>query len=667
MTQTTIRLVDVTPRGPRLADVIDLGRRSKKWLGFLPDAGFGDRARTGTLLAAVANGETVGYILYDLTADRVKIRHLCVAQASRGEGVARALVDEVSARHAQHQGLELSCRRDFPAHDMWPALGFRPVGERRGRSLAGHPLTVWLLDHGHPDLFTVTEPDRELVALDHMVFNDIVLERPQGRESRHLTDDWVIELVELCITDEVYLEIDRCDDGDLRRQLRDQASSFTNLSRSSVPWRALAAQAATLVPGAGPSDHAHVGRAVAGGGAYLVTRDDELLKASERMERALRIVVVRPEGLIGRLDRARSQERYEPKALQGTTISDTAADAGRDQPELTRAFLNYGDGERAKELLEILRPALAAPDSHAVRVFRDSDGRPLGMLVHTERQGEIEVSLMRVSSADRVGDAVGRQLAFLPRQAAAESGAPRVVISDPHPASAVQRALGREGYAPVQDGGWVCRVERGMVSAEGVLGAGENLIEDAARLERDQWPLKVFGAGIPVYMVPIKAVWAEALFDTRLAEQTLFGRSLVLGLSREHVYYRKPRNSGGIAPPARILWYVGGGSVGHPMGHVRAVSQLAETVVGPLRSLYQRFARLGVYTQSQVAKSGDATGRVMALRFTHTELLARPIGLRALTRLYSAAGETFTAPRSPRRTHEHMFCLIYEQSSAYAR
>jgi len=178
--------------------------------------------------------------------------------------------------------------------------------------------------------------------------------------------------------------------------------------------------------------------------------------------------------------------------------------------------------------------------------------------------------------------------------------------------------------------------------------------------------LKITGGELATFMISVHPVWAEQLFDTNLAAATLFGRRLDLGLSREHVYYRGAGWAGGLAHPARILWYVKGGTPGHPVGHLRATSQLAEVVVGRPRTLHQRFARLGVWTEQQVCDAASENNTVMALRFTDTEVFERPLDLTTLNQVYQTAGGTFRAPQSPQRVGEHMFCLLYRRASAHA-
>lgn len=194
---------------------------------------------------------------------------------------------------------------------------------------------------------------------------------------------------------------------------------------------------------------------------YFVTRDDEILEATDALRERLRIIVIRPEMLIVALDRLRSSGAYEPEALQATSVQ--AIPPGQlDQGAFVAAFLNYGAGERAKDLRNVLRPTLADLDHHYVRTFRSADALLLGTVAYTPGSEQIEVELIRVGSSDRVGRALARQLAFLPREIAAARAVTRVVITDPSPSGPVLRALSEEGYAQAEEGHWICELKRGI-------------------------------------------------------------------------------------------------------------------------------------------------------------------------------------------------------------
>ena len=665
-TLTELEILEVAPRSAAQATVIDLHRRAKKTLGFMPDSGFSDRAAEGRLLAATQAGTVCGYVLFDLRADRVKLLHLCVAPERRRMGVARFLVDAVRARHPEKRAIVAECRRDYDLHDMWRGLGFTPVGERRGRAVEDKTLVVWALERELPDLFTdlVERDDRELAALDQNILEDLVNPRPQGAQTEALLEDWVTELVELAATDENLHELERSNDASHRRKLRVQLTYFRRLSPPPEDWEPLREKVEALVPGAERGDCCHVARAKAAGARYFVTRDQDVLDATERLHNELEIQAVRPEGLIARLDRLRAEDRYEPSVLQGTEIVERPADEV-DQEQLIGAFLNYGP-ERRAQFLRIFRGALASPEQHSARVFSDRDGRLLGLVVRREHDDRLELELLRCGAGDRLGSAVARQLAYNQREQAANAGLGLVEVSDPAPSGPVERSLPEEGYRRSVDGRWICLVEPGLVQADQVpeLAGASNPGETAALVERQRWPLKILAAGIPVFIVPIRPRWAEELFDTGLAEQTLFDRQTALGLAREHVYYRRPRNDRGMQAPARILWYVSTSSH-HPIGHLRAVSTLAEVVVGKPDVLYRRFSRLGIYDRNQVRNAADRRGRVMALRFVDTELLQHPIGLEELRALWADVGKDFTV-RSPQPVDEDIFAELYSRGSDYA-
>jgi ribosomal protein S18 acetylase RimI-like enzyme len=209
-------VVEAEETGQLVRAVIQLANGpAKQTLGFLPDQGFIDRARKGTLLAYIADGSLLGYVLYDLKAHEVKIIHLCVDSSARRQGVARRLVDALKSRHSDRRAIVLACRHDYEATAVWEALEFRPQASRRGRSQAGHLLTIWVFDFGQPSLFDEYQGARQFAALDHNVFLDLHIDaesRPEGAESRYLLSDWLGEYIELCVTDEVFLEINRFHD-----------------------------------------------------------------------------------------------------------------------------------------------------------------------------------------------------------------------------------------------------------------------------------------------------------------------------------------------------------------------------------------------------------------------------------------------------------------------
>jgi predicted transcriptional regulator len=643
--------------------VIALHKSAKATLGFLPDEGFTDRSRRGTLLAAVLDGRVVGYVLFDLSRDQVRLRHLCVATSARRHGVSRVLTDEVKRRHASRRNIVVECRRDYGLNEMWSSLGFRPVHERAGRLRTGSRLTIWEYDFGHPTLFSTAVENRELACLDHMVLVDLVTGRPEGLHSRHLEEDWVDAMVQLCVTDENLREANDADDDGLRSALLVGVNNYRNLSRSGAPWETHLDRLASLVPRAGLADHRHLARAIEGGADYFITRDAELLRHTDDVRSAFGINVLSPDGLVDLIDRHRRQDRYEPAVLQGTELVQERLPA----PEMeafVSALLNHGEGEKAHVLRQSLHQAFAQPRRAEVLVVRSANGDILGGFIRVRHSKHLEITCLRARRVERLTEAIARQLVFLQRAAAATLGLGRAVVTDRTPSPAVLRSLPAEFFECESPGTWTCRVVRGMHEGPSVLDDPLSTLA-AAEFERRYWPAKVIGAGLPTYMVSIEPSYAQGLFDADLADTTLFRREPVLGLSREQVYYRSPGTSRNLVGPGRVLWYVKQKRPGHPVGHVRAVSHLLDVICDRPRTLHSRNKTLGVWSREEVERAGQRTGQAMALRLTDTELLAKPISLSSLRNAFAAEGLRFQAPQAPVRVPEHMFCRLYRASSAY--
>ena len=120
-------------------DAVDtLMKRHRRTLGFLPTEALRDYLATGTVLGAKGrDDQLVAYLLYSSNPDRFRIVHLCVSEEFRGQGIAKQLLNTLKDSGTTQTAIKLSCRRDFPAHHMWPRLGF--VSYRRKARAFGSP------------------------------------------------------------------------------------------------------------------------------------------------------------------------------------------------------------------------------------------------------------------------------------------------------------------------------------------------------------------------------------------------------------------------------------------------------------------------------------------------------------------------------------------------
>lgn len=677
------------------SDLYDAVRRlylaHSSTLGFMPRGGFADRAQQGLLLGAVGDhGSLAGYVLYDLPRRHVAIRHLCVDDKKCGSGVARLLIEDIVLRHAEREGILLDCRNDYPAHGMWPKLDFEPVNEAAGRSQARYPLTTWWRGFGHPTLFSShRDQTRPLVriAIDTDVFHDLFEDRPNSIESRSLMTDWVREVAEVVITKEVVTEANRHSDGSIRALNRRRVDSFPRADVLTAKWEAAEASLRAAIGNPTLKDHdqrdlRQVARAGAAKVDYFVSQDGCLIRRYNKV--ALKLFGLRvatPGDCIQELwDESRPP--YAPEQIERTRFQlETPAPDDRDK--LLTTFLNSGQGEKKAAFARLIRSQRANPSACELKVVRDDDGRHVAIFGRSVSENVLDVPLLRVTGP--AASTIARQVVHLQRSYAIDVGTPLIRINDPGLSPRVIAALLAESFVETDVGWWAVAIDRhagptdladylteigGAPDQLGLLTAATRLRqgvepETVAELERRFAPMKIIGATLPTYLVPIRPHWAEQLFDNDLGSQTLLGRKDELGLSREHVYY-SGSPQGSVVAPARILWYVAEGRVsgGRRLGTcaVRACSRLEEVVVDRPLTLHRRFKHLGIYTEFDVLGAAGSRHQAMALRFADTELFRRPVGLDELRELAKRYGHTLVL-RSPRILVEHLFDAIYSRGT----
>jgi len=663
-----------------LSEVIALGRRAKATVGFLPDAAFAQRARQGTLLVATVDGTVGAYVLYDLPRDEIRIVQLVVAPRRRGCGLARALVDHVAAEHAHRRGMLLSCRNDFAADDLWPKLGFVPIHERPGRNLEGKSLTRWFRSFGQPDLFTVLheQDSRSLAVMDTCVFLDVVARRPKAI-AQQLRADWLVEHVRFAVTDQLLVEIHKGNNSQERERHIKAAQALQLPPGASEDWRptydALRAAHPTA-PDQDLKDLRHVAESMAAQAAWLITADRRFARRYGRTAQRLGgLRLVSASEFLRDVDEIARGDRYRPVELAGTDVTRREVDA-RSLGALSKTFVNHPLGERIRDLQPIIDRAGAHPIGIHLELI-EVDSKPRGLVCWREDRDAVDVLLARVTSGPGEGT-IGRHLLAMVREDATQNHFSTIRIVDAHPSPGVQASLRDEGFAATDSGILIAHALHGHGSLSDLqrraaeLGSPlamtelfhddeENLVDRAAAAERWFAPFVVTGAGIPTFFVPIQHGWATDLVDAGLAEDQLLSRPWRLGLRRELVYYRSPRNSRGLCAPARIVWYVSGKAQG--AGNIRAVSHLTEVITDIHERLFHRFRSLGVYSATDVAGAADRRGIAMALRFTSTRRIG-PISLDAYRALLTGDPKSRgVVLRSIQPLDEHTFVSLLQQRS----
>ncbi|XGV94916.1 MAG: GNAT family N-acetyltransferase [Leptolyngbya sp. BL-A-14] len=664
--EAEIRTETIYHQSPYLEDVIALGRANAKSLGQMPRGGFIDHAAKGHIIVALSpQNECIGYLMYRVAYQRASIVHLCIDQAWRGNHIARSLITKLIHTTRELQGIKLLCRRDYELDGMWSSFGFIARTDKPGRSKDGKLLTIWQLDHEHPNLLTMLAQQeigsRLCAAIDANVFYDLDVDNVdrQTEDSKALLADWLQSDVELCLTDEIDNEINRYEDRIRREKLRRFAETFTRLTCNQAEFERVSQTLRKHFPeqmtANDASDFRHLARAIASNAQFFITRDGGILEKEDAIYEEFNISTLRPSDLIVRLDELRREADYQPVRLAGTSIERRLVQAGQ-QNLLIQSFLLYENRETKVEFQQRIRDYISHPDHFECIVIWDDREDPLALTVYerSERH-ELKVPMLRVRRNYPLLPTILRHLLLLSIKISAQEGRSFTRITDPYLNDSFIRAVKEDKFIQVKDG-WL-RANLALAKNASEISSHLNtviseleqeydfclqisqaltnsdLVNDVqllSEIERSLYPAKILDAGISTFIVPIRPEWAENLFDEELAKQGIFGANKELALRREVVYYRSAKNAGGLTAPGRILWYVSQGK--HPGRYyqaqsIRACSHLDEIIIDTPKALFNRFRRLGVYTFSDVLKAAndDLETEIMAIKFSDTEIFSRPI------------------------------------------
>ncbi|MDX3864576.1 MULTISPECIES: GNAT family N-acetyltransferase [Streptomyces] len=681
--------VKVLPALPAQVELIDkavaLGDRYTKTLGLLTPPAYRQAAENGGLLVAVDGDEVIGYALFGLPkrSAHIRLAHLCVAEEQRGRGIARLLVEAIKQRYPQRLGIKAKCRRDYELSDMWTSLGFVPNGEVRGRGRDGEILDGWWLDLGHPDLFTEVESDALLVVtVDHGVFADLrgLAETADAEESRALEAGWMTDLVELAYTPQLVHQIRDVGDTAERQHQRAALHGLRQLTPAS---EAVAERTAELLKAAVesladlPVDATlrrclhYVAETSCAGLQVLATRNPLLSRLADVAWEVARVRVVSPSTVTLHVDELRQAQVYRPADLMGTEFRSSEVAPGAED-ELV-AFFNQSGGDDGSAFAERLRSLTDDTVAWRRELLRDGQGHPVALYAWALDGRTLIVPVLRTADHP-LEETLARQILFLLKRQGRDCGAETVRISDPYLPAVAKAAAGDDGFFE-HDGKFVallvdvCGTAAEVEAVAGGL-ARELTVEAtalhaqmpaevAAVVERAWWPAKVIDSELPSFLLPIKPRWSTELFNV---PAMLLLRSHVLGISREHVYYRSSGRRGE-SVPARLLWYVSDGGAHMDGQMVVGSSRLDEVLIDTPDTLFSKFEHLGVYGRAEVQEAADASGHAMALRFSDTEIFPKPVTLRRLSSLARELGLPWSSNMliSLSKISNELFQAVYKE------
>jgi hypothetical protein len=513
--------------------------------------------------------------------------------------------------------------------------------------------------------------------VDANVFYDLICDgRPHGEDTKVLEADWLHDSITLCITQEIYNEIDRCPTEIEKNRARIAAQRFRELKPDEATVRSLEGRLAPLFDNLPSererSDLRHVARAIAAEVPFLVTRDAPLLGRSDPIFEQYDLRILHPTDLINRFDALRREAEYRPSRLEGSTWRERLVVA-EDVPKIVSLFKN--NEERNGPFEQSVRHYVANSHEWASVLVAKGNEAPIVYFVRSSTgTANVQIPLLRHLEHPLAGTIVRHIVHQLSGRIG--PGTHKVIsVLDPRVSEEAIAAFKELGFVYDSEAWWKMSI-RGVVARDEIVSTirgadiplslkerlvGANFLSGAedpsiiVRVEHLFSPVKLKPSSLPDYIVSIWQSWAAHFFDIPEGGQTLWDLNERLHLGIEGIYYCSANNKH-VTAPGHILWYVSGeGSMS-----VKACSRLEEVITGPAKEVFVRFRHLGVFEWKHVleAAGGEPNGLLMAFRFSQTERFAHPIPLLMLQEM------GIPQPQNPRRITHDQFVALYRLGMA---
>ena len=656
-------------------DAVDeLMKRNVGTLGFLPHAAINDYLqKNGVLGANDQYGRLIGYLMFAANRDRFRIAQLCVSESFRGQGIGRQLVESLKASAETQKLITLRCRNDFPAHEMWPNLGFVPTHEKPGRSKEGHPLTLWRLQlapHDQLELFRANLSDDVLDAvIDAQILFDFDAPPSElNQPSKALISDLFVDSLNLWYTDELLSEISRSSRPSQREEARTRARQLHEVKHNPLLVDGFVEKLTQILPSHRQnqlSDIMHLAKTAASEIDSFVTRDRALLSKASQIHGAVGVQVLSRTELILKLRELAETHPHAPEFVSGLGLSWRILTSNDLSAIPFSSFLQ--DRERPRELQTRIGSFLTDVSRTEVEVLW-SDSQPIALRVLTYNSpNALTVPLCRLSSSI-TSSAIRRFPILDVIQKAVSSGREMVKVEEDAIPRDYLPALLEMGFTRC-DSGFLRFCIPHYLELEAALSRISELAADCSGNYESMSPLELERSCSPLisdlsqnyYLIPIRPSYARSLVDRHLSSSDMFGGDPDVLLRWNNVYYRAATQQYSLQAPGRILWYISGNS-----GEIAAVSHLDEVVLDQPKELFQRFRRHGTFEWRDLYMTcgGDLSRKVMALRFSHTFGLQKRVPLREIRRVFNEDGVRglLQSPRKiPPGTFRKLFDLGYPE------
>ena len=583
------------------------------------------------------------------------------------------------------------CRRDYNLDKFWYALGFTPITEKPGRATRTNSvLTTWVRSNPEcQNLFSATFDDdagKIKVVLDSNIV--IALCNENEPEVNALTQDFLSGYVEYYVSKEVYTEVNKQNDPEIRNSSRNYVNTWFRIivSYDEELYSEVKSYLLSLKPAEAHSntwyDISHISYAIASGAGAFVTRDTTWLNTniSNNIFKRYGLRILSPAELIRHIDEIDSPSSYSPQKLSGLNLEYSEM-RPEDFPAVSdRFYRQYLSGKKSI-FTAALKSWMAIPEKYHIFEVK-SNLKPVCIAVCQTLSHDVHIQPLLIDAniiKPSLHNTFTKRIAFKLLENAQRAGATSISISKEGLSPEMTTAIKECGYfesehtlqriimpkiafpttitldSPLdrEHPAWDAVNKYIQTATEGFVST-----QTTVELEKIFWPLKIHTPCVPCYIVPIQTTYAKKLFDEDLANTniSLFANdNAESALSIENIYY-KSKYQYISRFPARILWYVSR-SADIGSSSIRACSYLDLVEVADKSLLYKKYRRLGVFDWYDLCRIQKENDCIAAYKFSYTELLPNPVELHVVRKIIKKPNDTF---QSFREISSEAFFELYE-------
>ena len=685
---------------PYFQQVNKLGDENKKTLSFTRRSVFEKYAANPGIIVALVDRDLAGYLMWSINSREkyARLWHLCIKPEYRGKKITRLLNNKlIDLTRDQVRGIRLECKPSYGIDEMWIKLGYVPIHEKEAKT-PGDILKTWSIEFIHPAYRSIFSPN---LSSDRLQLKSAIdaeslyrfIEDEEPNNNTNLSLDRLRSYLGVCITHEFFNEIDGCYSDSDKKMLRDIANThfdrqgsdpsiFENYMDKMIS--AIAKKNFNLEE----TSIRHLARCAESDIPYFITSKEDILKVSDFFYVNFGVRSLSLENIIKLRDEIIAQLDYQPLRLTNNILEKRSLEHFKLDDLLVNIKFGKSNEDR-NQILTQLRSYISQKENFTSTVLV-YDSKPYICIVYDRsKPNRIEVPFLRCLNLSSISYTLMNYVVDDLLKIAISERREFLYVIDSDLGELESNALKNQYFTQEIHGyKWIkyspLSILTNQQAAEKLKLASQEITEytsvsqiltsllnsnkfscdilAAIDIERLLWPLKVSNSSIPNFIVPIKPEAAKELFDYNLAKDTLLGvQKYSLFLSVESVYYKSFLSNGGLkSAPARILWYVSRskdkGFFNSSLSTIRACSQVDDVIIDSPEELHKRFQHLGFYNLPQIQACAKKNSKVIAIKFSHTELFYNPINLYTIR---ECLDEPNLALRSPKKISQDEFIHLY--------